>query len=188
MTAKERLRYCEQQYRLRLGSEHNARCRIRANKPHRIAAKKQFMAEYRSNNRKSLRLQYKEYYTKNRDSILNRMSISRRNRKKTNPNYKIACNLRSRMSAVIKRMKNKKMANSMELIGCSAAFLKEYLEQRFKSGMTWDNYSLTGWHIDHIKPCSSFDLSSPESQKLCFHYTNLQPLWAFENLSKNDSW
>lgn len=50
--------------------------------------------------------------------------------------------------------------------------------------MSWDNYGMYGWHIDHIKPCSSFDLSNPAEQKICFHYTNLQPLWAKENLSK----
>lgn len=50
--------------------------------------------------------------------------------------------------------------------------------------MTWANYGKSGWHIDHIKPCASFDLSDPDQQKACFHYSNLQPLWAFDNLSK----
>ena len=54
--------------------------------------------------------------------------------------------------------------------------------------MSWDNWSIKGWHIDHIRPCSSFDLSDPTQQKECFHYTNLQPLWASENLKKNNKW
>ena len=67
-------------------------------------------------------------------------------------------------------------------MGCSIEFLKEYLEKQFKSGMNWDNYG--EWHVDHIIPCVSFDLSDPEQQKKCFYYTNLQPLWAIENLEK----
>ena len=54
--------------------------------------------------------------------------------------------------------------------------------------MSWDNYGIHGWHIDHIRPCASFDLTDPEQQRQCFHYPNLQPLWAFDNLSKNDGW
>ena len=50
--------------------------------------------------------------------------------------------------------------------------------------MKWDNHGLYGWHIDHIQPCNSFDLSNEEEQKKCFHYSNMQPLWAFDNLSK----
>ena len=52
--------------------------------------------------------------------------------------------------------------------------------------MTWNNHGIYTWHIDHIKPCDSFDLSNEEDQKKCFHYTNMQPLWALENLSKSN--
>ena len=71
-----------------------------------------------------------------------------------------------------------------ELVGCSMDQLKEHLERQFTEGMTWDNYGFYGWHIDHIIPCVSFDLTDIEQQKKCFHYTNLQPLWAKDNLSK----
>ena len=64
--------------------------------------------------------------------------------------------------------------------------LKQYLENQFKPGMTWQNHTVTGWHIDHIMPCSIFDLSKPEKQKACFHYTNLQPLWYYENIRKSN--
>lgn len=70
------------------------------------------------------------------------------------------------------------------LLGCSIKFLKKHLESQFKLGMSWDNYGLYGWHVDHIRPCASFDLSKPEEQRKCFHYTNLQPLWAEENNRK----
>ena len=77
------------------------------------------------------------------------------------------------------RIKNlKKSKSSIELLGCNVDFLKEYIESKFTSGMSWDNRGIHGWHIDHILPCASFDLSDPEQQKQCFHYTNLQPLWA----------
>ena len=62
--------------------------------------------------------------------------------------------------------------------------LKKHIEKQFKPGMNWSNHSVRGFHIDHIIPCASFDLTKEEEQKKCFHYTNLQPLWAEENLSK----
>jgi hypothetical protein len=68
------------------------------------------------------------------------------------------------------------------MIGCTPQFLKEHLEKQFKDGMNWENYGLYGWHIDHIIPLSSAE-DEDGVYKLC-HYTNLQPLWAKENLSK----
>ena len=60
--------------------------------------------------------------------------------------------------------------------------LKIHIEGKFVEGMTWENHG--SWHLDHVRPCCSFDLKNEEEQKKCFHYTNLQPLWAVENLSK----
>ena len=78
-----------------------------------------------------------------------------------------------------------KSADTITLLGVSnIEFLWAYLEKQFKSGMTRENHGL--WHVDHIIPCSSFDLTKPEEQAKCFHYTNLQPLWASENLSKGN--
>jgi len=73
---------------------------------------------------------------------------------------------------------------TVELLGCSIEECKSYLESKFIEGMSWDNHGLYGWHIDHIIPCASFDLTDPAQQQKCFHYTNLQPLWAEENLKK----
>jgi hypothetical protein len=103
---------------------------------------------------------------------------------KNDPVFRITSNLRSRLIISIKD--NKKSDHSLNLIGCTPNELKRHIEKQFTIGMNWDNYGYYGWQIDHIIPCSSFDLSKPEEQKKCFHYTNLQPLWAEQNLSKSD--
>jgi hypothetical protein len=72
----------------------------------------------------------------------------------------------------------------MKLIGCSCSELKSHIESLWLPGMTWENKAYYGWHIDHIMPCASFDLSKPEEQKKCFHFLNLQPLWWIDNLKK----
>ena len=82
----------------------------------------------------------------------------------------------------MKAQNTKKYLKAEELVGCSIHFLKEYLSKQFKPGMNWDNVGK--WHVDHIIPVAKFDLKDPEQQKICFHYTNLQPLWATENLKK----
>ena len=74
----------------------------------------------------------------------------------------------------------------MDLVGCTLAELCTHLETQFVDGMSWDNRK--DWHIDHIRPCGSFDLTDPEQQAQCFHYTNLQPLWARDNLEKSDAY
>ena len=96
--------------------------------------------------------------------------------------HKVAHTLRVRINhALHGHVKHKK---TFELLGCSIQKLISHLQKQFKRGMTWNNHSLKGWHIDHIKPCAKFDLSKMSEQRKCFHYTNLQPLWAKENSEK----
>ena len=102
------------------------------------------------------------------------------------PHVRIAENLRSRIRIALKQANGTKSARTLELLGCDIEFLRQHLSNQFTEGMTWDNYG--EWHVDHIKPCSAFDLTDPEQQLQCFHYTNLQPLWAIDNLSKSDKW
>ncbi len=70
-----------------------------------------------------------------------------------------------------------------QLIGCSIPELMAHLEKQFLPDMTWENRS--HWHIDHKRPCASFDLTDPQQQRICFHYTNLRPLWAVDNIRKS---
>jgi hypothetical protein len=112
----------------------------------------------------------------------NKMNKRLKERRENDPVYKISSNCRVRFRNGLKG--NPKSAKTEALIGCSFEFLKDYLESKFSSGMSWENYG--EWHIDHIKPISKFNLLCPEEQKKCFHYTNLQPLWAKDNFKKGN--
>lgn len=101
---------------------------------------------------------------------------------------RIAGLLRARINIAIRHQKAKKCEHSMRLIGCSISQLKKHLESQFKPGMNWENRGMFGWHIDHIRPCKSFDLQDPNQQMQCFHYSNLQPLWWKENMKKHAKW
>ena len=70
------------------------------------------------------------------------------------------------------------------LLGCSRDHLRRHLESRFQPGMTWENYGRYGWHVDHVIPCSAFDLTNPDEVRKCFHFSNLQPLWWRDNIIK----
>jgi len=123
----------------------------------------------------------KAYYEANRDKI----KAHHNNRIKIDIQYKLSRRLRSRLRRALQG--NFKNGSAVTDLGCSINELKMYLESKFQSGMTWDNWSFEGWHIDHIVPLASFDLTDRKQLLLACHYTNLQPLWAFDNLSKGDS-
>jgi len=114
-----------------------------------------------------------------------RTNERRRERRRTDPAYRLECNLRRRLHNALKG-KNKS-ASTMKLLGCSISHLRNHLEQQFQPGMTWENQGK--WHVDHMLACDTFDLEDPEQQRRCFHWTNLQPLWGPENISKGtDPW
>jgi hypothetical protein len=126
----------------------------------------------------------KKYQKINKESIREKRSKYTLLKYHTDTKFKILHNLRRRLLKVLKQ--NKKFNHTINLIGCSLEELKNHLELQFKVGMNWGNYGHGGWEIDHIKPCSNFDLSKESEQKKCFHYTNLQPLWAEENNKKRN--
>jgi len=109
-----------------------------------------------------------------------RNSEKSRQRWKMDINYRLKKILRNRMYCALRGLY--KSGGLEILIGCSVEQLKAYLEKKFEPGMGWENQG--EWHVDHILPCASFDLNDPAQQRECFHFTNLQPLWARDNLQK----
>jgi hypothetical protein len=161
------------------------------NKDSRILKAKQYYSENREkhlscarrwyrNNKGKVDVNRRTYRTNNRDRI---NSWSRERYRKC-LNTKILSNLRYRLWVALKKQTANKHTSASSLVGCSIEQLKQHLESLWLPGMSWSNHTKKGWHIDHIKPCASFDLSDPEQQKICFHYTNLQPLWSTDNESK----
>lgn len=104
----------------------------------------------------------------------------RRNKEHT----KIAMYLRNRLNSALKG--KRKAGSAVKDLGCSVADFMQYMDAKFKPGMSWSNWGKKTWHIDHIKPLNSFDLTNAKEVKIACHYTNLQPLWYWQNISKKD--
>lgn len=145
---------------------------------------KESRKRYYENNKDIIYKRNKKYCLKNKNKLKIYHKEYKKKRRNLDSSYKLIGNIRTKIYQSIKL--NVKHKSTIELLGCSIEELKKHLELKFKEGMSWENYSKKGWHIDHIIPCASFELSDPEQQKVCFHYTNLQPLWWWENLSKAD--
>jgi hypothetical protein len=134
-----------------------------------------------------------EYVDKNREAVnarhrANNPQHAERNRKRKleDQGFRIRCNLSGRVGKALKSAGTRKSEKTKELIGCSVEDLKAHLESKFVEGMIWENYG--EWHLDHIKPCAKFNLVDVDEQRKCFHWTNLQPLWALDNLRKSSRW
>ena len=137
---------------------------------------KKYHKKYYQEHKKELK-KYQEEHKEEITEYINKYCIKRR---KIDINFKILGNLRTRIRAVLKG--KCKSLSTMILIGCEIDYLLYHLQSQFTKGMDWDNHG--EWHIDHIRPCASFDLSKESEQHKCFNYKNLQPLWAKDNLSK----
>lgn len=162
--------------------------------------------KYREKNKGYFKQKNQEYYLRNREADLLRQKAwkeenkdhliqYRKSRKKEanevyrkykkeryhkDPVFRLKCNLRRTVSQLFSgKRKSKK---TLEMLGCSFEEAKAYIEAKFKPGMSWDNYGK--WHIDHIVPLSS-GKNEEELIKIC-HYSNLQPLWALENILKSN--
>ena len=115
---------------------------------------------------------------------LRERNLRRRNRYKTDMNYKLSCSIRSRLKKVLTG--KTKSGSAIRDLGCSLQEFKKYIESKFQTGMTWNNYGFYGWHLDHITPLAAFNLEDRNQFLVAFHYTNYQPLWARENNLKRD--
>lgn len=146
----------------------------RRNREDLLAKKK----TYYKKNREDLLAKKKTYYKKNREKIIKReyMYVKR------SVQAKLRRTLRNRMYRALKNESGSGIA--IEYLGCSIKQLKHHLESKFLEGMSWDNHG--DWHIDHIIPLASFDLTKTAEAKKACHFENLQPLWAEDNLRKSD--
>lgn len=158
-------------------------------RPNCIICNREFFKKQRMDNPKMMSSKLKDFYLKNpekrkqyRQNYKKRKHEQRKERRKTDVLFLITNNLRSRIAKFIKTLNITKKNTTFDIVGCTPQELKEHLEKQFVVGMSWENKNM--WHIDHIIPLSSAK-TEEDLYKLC-HYTNLQPLWAEENLKKSN--
>lgn len=183
MTAEERASLLQKKRQYRearrasgLDDKEKEKNRVLARKVHE---RKKHDPEYR----RAAVLRMKAWTEKNRDRCNATRRAIRARQMATNLRYRVTSRLRSRFYMAVKNKARSGLA--VRELGCSIEELLAHLESQFVSGMSWDNWSQSGWHIDHIKPLASFDLTDPEQARQACHYTNLQPLWAQENQRKH---
>lgn len=123
-----------------------------------------------------------DYRNSNKDRVNQVVRYYRKKRFSEDKVFKITFNVRKRIRDILKLKGDIKKETTFEIIGCSPNELVQHLQTQFKDGMSWDNYG--EWHIDHIIPLSS-GKTLEDIRKLC-RYTNLQPLWAKDNLKKSN--
>jgi|694.fasta_scaffold98216_1 hypothetical protein len=140
-----------------------------------------------SKNKKEHRKEYlKQYREKNKEKIKEVKRTYQKEKRHTDPIYKLISNFRTAIYTVLKENKLDKYTNYFNMVGYTAEQLKSHLEVQFKEGMTWENYG--EWHVDHIKPISSFTFETCEDEefKICWSLDNLQPMWGIENIKKGN--
>ena len=135
--------------------------------------------KYYNENRDLRLIQIKKYNQEHRDEI----NIYLKNRRDTNTQYRLACNLRSRTYQAFKSQNIRKTNKTFDLLGCSHSFFKKWIEFRLYGNMTLENYGNV-WENDHCLPINSFNLFNENEMKKCFNWKNLRPMSAKENISK----
>ena len=160
-----------------------------ANKKYLIKNKErltEYHKEWSKENRDRLNEYHKEWREKNIDKHREKKRNYQKHKRHTDPIYKLISNFRTAIYIVLKENKLDKYSNYFNMVGYSALDLKEHLEKQFTDGMTWENYG--EWHIDHLKPLSSFVFESVDDKefKECWSLNNLQPMWGVENIKKSN--
>lgn len=134
--------------------------------------RKNYMKEYRERNVNKIREQKRKY---------------EKDRKDNDPFYKLCCYTRTAVYTCLKERSVDKYSNTFDILPYTLEELITHLENNFTEGMTWENYG--EWHVDHIKPMVSFTFDSVDDESFneCWSLSNLQPLWAKDNLSKGSN-
>jgi hypothetical protein len=127
--------------------------------------------------------QSRTWKANNQEKVRASVRKSIQKRKLIDPGFKVQCNLRHRLKEIMGKVKKGGTHHTNNLTGCSTRQLAKHLESQFRRGMTWENYG-TKWHVDHILPCASFDHTDPRQVAQCWHWTNLRPLDAKQNMAK----
>jgi hypothetical protein len=143
-----------------------------------------YQKKYYIKNRESLIKNSNKYYYENREKIIDRSSAYEKKRKLTDTLYKLIRGYRSRIRSAFKVKNWKKDTSHIKILGGDLDVCKKHIENQFREGMSWENYGFLTWHIDHIIPLSS--AKTKEELMILLHYTNLQPLFAKENLQKGN--
>lgn len=150
--------------------------------------KREANTRWREANRERARAACAAWQAENKSRVIRQQAEYQSRRRRADPAYCLARSVRNRVynALVLSPRHTGRRGSTLELLGCTAEHYQAYLAGLFQPGMSWQNYG--EWHIDHVRPLASFDLSDPAQQRAAFHFSNTQPLWAKENLAKSDRW
>ena len=153
------------------------------------AKNKEYTQEYtrrwREQHKEDIKQYNANYALQHKEAIQRRSTRYHNERAKVDFNFKMAKTLRTSLRYLVKNGNMAKGRSALELLGCSLPFLKEWFAYNFSEDMSFDNHGKV-WHIDHTVPVSKFNLSDEREAQLCFHWSNLKPMYAADNMSKKN--
>lgn len=185
-------------------AKNNARCRAitMADNPKllkQLERRRKYARDYMNRRRATMKesdpIRYEALLNKDREASKAKSKIEHyrkrqlawaKNKRDSNLSFRILGRLRNSLNSAIKFGGSKRSHSAAVLLGCSIEDFKKHIQSNFIDGMTWDNWGVGSgrWHIDHIRPCASFDFSKTKDQFSCFNFLNMRPLWSHLNISK----